>query len=174
MIAGPTPAAARRLLRDVLQSALSCITTAVFAERTDAIESDFNATAQLASGSGYGRLTVTLRHFFALVSDAAGGRRHRWQAQTTAYFYTLDDADGREILAYHWHPTGRSPVTRPHLHLSAGAGTLRHELQKAHLGTGFVTPVTLLTLLIESFAVRPRRSDWARVLEMADRPLSLA
>lgn len=172
MIAGATPAAARRLLRDTLQGALACVTPTVLTERRDTIESDFNLTAQLTSRSGHGRLTVTVRRFFALVSEAPGGRRDRWQAQTTAYFYKLDDADGREILSYHWHPSGRSPVTRPHLHLGAGSGTLRSDLQKAHLGTGFVTPVTLLALLIESFAVRPRRADWAAVLEAADHTLA--
>jgi hypothetical protein len=144
----------------------------VIGERTDTVDSDFNLTTQLLSGSDRDRLTVTVRHFYALVSASAGDRRSRWQIRATAYFYTLDDVDGREVLAYHWHPTGRSSVTRPHLHLSAGAGTLRDELQWAHLGTGFVTPVALLALLLESFAVRPRRPDWATVLEAADAALA--
>jgi hypothetical protein len=58
-------------------------------------------------------------------------------------------------------------VSTPHLHLGAGAGTLRRELQKAYLATGLVTPVALLRLLIESFELRPRREDWDAVLEQA-------
>jgi len=137
----------------------------VLSARTDAIDSDFNVTFQLLSEAGRDRLTVSVRYFYALMSEATGDRRSRWQIRTTAYFYTLDDADGREILGYHWHPTGRSPERRPHLHLGAGAGALRGELQTAHLGTGFVTPATPLALLLESFTVRPRRSDWAAILE---------
>ncbi|MGD9894441.1 MAG: hypothetical protein AB7R89_05870 [Dehalococcoidia bacterium] len=65
---------------------------------------------------------------------------------TAGYDYRLDSTDGHEIGAYHWHPSGRSPVAQPHLHIGAGAGSMRRELQKAHLGTGFVTPVPLITL----------------------------
>lgn len=78
---------------------------------------------------------------------------------------SLEDADGHEILAYHWHPEARSHVTTPHLHLGAGAGALRAELTKAHLATGPVSPTVLLALAIESFGARPRRADWSVVLE---------
>jgi hypothetical protein len=115
---------------------------------------------------------ISMRHFYGLISGATQHAPHRWHARTTGYAYQLDDADGREILAYHWHPAGRSPVARPHLHIGAGAGSLRNELQKAHIGTGFVTPVTLVLLLLESFAVRPRRADWAAVVDAADAALA--
>jgi hypothetical protein len=151
---------------------VSCVSAAVVTDQVAGVEGELNVTCPLASVSGAAPLTLTLWHYYAVLSDRSGTRSERWRVQTTGYSYKLDDADGREILSYHWHPTGRSPVTRPHLHLSAGAGALRDELQRAHLGTGFVTPVALLTLLLEAFAVRPRRPDWAAVLEAAEHALA--
>ncbi|MGH2585272.1 MAG: hypothetical protein ACRDJE_10200 [Dehalococcoidia bacterium] len=37
--------------------------------------------------------------------------------------------------------------------------------------TGSVTPLALLTLIIEQFGVRPRRGDWSAVFERAHRAL---
>ena len=162
MIAGRTPGAARRLLRDTLQRAVSSVSAAVITDHVAGVEGELNVACPLALVSGAAPLTLTLWQYYAVLSDRSGTRSERWRVQTTGYSYKLDDADGREILSYHWHPTGRSPVVRPHLHLSAGTGALRSELQRTHLGTGFVTPVTLLTLLLESFAVRPRGQSGSR------------
>jgi hypothetical protein len=159
-------------LRQTLQQAVSCVTTSVIAQQTAGVEGELSLLCRLAPTSGAEHITLALWHYYAVVSDTSFDRRHRWQARTTAYFYRLDGADGREIIAYHWHPSGRSPSAQPHLHIGAGAGSLRTELHKAHLGTGFVTPVPLLSLLLESFAVRPQRVDWATVLETADDALS--
>lgn len=173
MITGPTPDAAIRVLRDSLQQAASCVTTAVVVNRRDPFESELYLATRLATDRGE-RLTLSARHFYEVSPSGSHERRDHWRAQTTAYYYTLDAADGREILAYHWHPTGNSHVTTPHLHLGAGAGALRPELTKAHLDTGFVTPVTLIALAIERFGVRPRRADWAAVIDRARRQLQLA
>lgn len=110
---------------------------------------------------------MAIEHYYSLVSDVTEHADSRWQARTTGYVYSLDDADGRESLAYHWHPFGRSPVTRPHLHFGAPAGSLRPQLQRAHVQTDPITPVALIDLLIESFGARPRRTDWAHVLRHA-------
>lgn len=147
---------------------------AVVVQQTAGVEGELSLLCRLVPATGVKHITLALWHYFAVISDPSSDRRQRWRAKTTSYFHKLDNADGREILAYHWHPAGRSPVTRPHLHLGLGAGTLRSELQKAHMGTGFVTPVMLLVLLLESFDVRPRRADWVMVLESADRALASA
>ena len=172
MITAAAPNAAKRVLRETLQRALSCVTQSVLVDRSGAIESDFSLACQLTAASDNGRIVLPVYHFFTLVADTSRDRHHRWEAHTTGYSYRIGDTDDREILAYHWHPSGRSLEARPHLHLGAGAGPLRSELQKAHLGTGFVTPVPLITLLLESFAVRPRRPDWAAVLASADHALA--
>lgn len=172
MIAGPSPGAARRLLRDTLQRVVSCISAAVVTDQIAGIEGELNLACSLASAPGAAPLTLTLWHYYAVLSDRSGTRSERWRVQTTAYSYKLEHADGREILSYHWHPTGRGPVARPHLHLGAGVGTLRSELQRAHLGTGFVTPARLFAVLLDAFAVRPRRADWAEAPETTERVLA--
>jgi hypothetical protein len=79
-----------------------------------------------------------------------------------AYRYILLDDNESEILAYHWHPTGSSPVVTPHLHVSA-----RHldlDLSPAHLPTGIVSPVAFIRTLITEFGAEPLRPDWGVIL----------
>ena len=173
MIVARTPAHAERRVRDVLQQALSCVTAGVFVYGLRSVTTELSQTSRLAR-SGGGHVTLTVDHRYSVVNVADGDRAASWQARTAAYMYTLEDADGLEILAYHWHPAGRSPVSEPHLHIGGGAGALRTELQKAHIATGPVTPVALLSLLIDAFAVRPRRPDWRPVLLRARQALDLS
>jgi hypothetical protein len=113
-----------------------------------------------------------------LVADQVALGRGANSARTTAYRYRLLDAREREILAYHWHPIGRSAVAYPHMHLSSrigsielgpGIGSVR--LADMHLPTGPVALADVVRLLITEFSVVPRRSDWEAVLrENRDRP----
>ena len=68
-------------------------------------------------------------------------------------------------MAYHWHPTERSDVMFPHLHLGPGAKAEQSELMKAHLPTGGIALEDVLRLAIRDFAVRPRRRNWAEILD---------
>jgi hypothetical protein len=106
---------------------------------------------------------LEIRHFSMPVSNAARPARERWEAHTTGYHYALERPDGPEIVAYHWHPAGRSHVSEPHIHWGAGAGALIPELAAAHLLTGHVGPAAVLRLAIERFHVAPRRSDWSSI-----------
>lgn len=171
MISGATPAATIRLLRETLQQAISCVSDGVLTTETDSVEVKLMLNPRRIRCSN-AFVSLSLRYSAALVAHADQAVRSRWLAHTTGYMCALDDDDGREILSYHWHPQGRSHVTTPHLHLGAGAGALRRELQKAHLATGLVTPIALLRLLIESFAVRARRTDWLPVLDRAEATLT--
>lgn len=158
-------------MRETLQRARSCVSNGVPVAENDGLIIRLRLRTNVSRGTA-GFVTFDARHLCALLSDAARPARERWQARTAGYFYSLDAAGGREIVAYHWHPTGRSHVTAPHLHLGAGAGTLAPELSKAHPLTGRVTPVAVLRLLIERFAVAPRRADWDAVLNQADGDLT--
>ena len=73
-------------------------------------------------------LYFVVRHYCAMRGAAL---------DTTGYHYAFEDADGKEIIVYHWHPT--SPVTGPHLHIGAGANAARPELSRVHLPTGQIT-----------------------------------
>jgi len=80
------------------------------------------------------------------------------------FYYTIYDSGQREVLLYHWHPHGNSPVETPHLHLEQGAEVGRAEVRDAHLPTGDVSLKAILRVLIEEMSVRPRRSDWESIL----------
>lgn len=103
--------------------------------------------------------------------DPFEGSRDRYDVRTTGYYYTILDAQGRELLAYHWHPTGPSPVTLPHLHLTSRVRPIELApnealipLAEMHLPTGLVTLADVVWLLIIEFGMEPRRADWANVL----------
>jgi hypothetical protein len=168
---GATPAAAAGATPDALQVLLSTVSNVVL--RTDATGPSILLTARdrLVRRSG-GHLGLFVLHAFSPVSDAARPRSERWQARTVGYQYRLEDGDGREIIAYHWHPQGQSHVSVPHLHLGAALGALRPEMLKAHLHTGVVSPVAVLTLAVEQFEVAPRRTDWAGVFNRIARDLA--
>ena len=85
--------------------------------------------------------------------------------EETGYRYAVIDAEGRDVLEYHWHPVGESPVVAPHLHIGYGAMIGRAEIGGAHLPTGQVTISDILRMLIRDFSIAPRRSDWESVLD---------
>lgn len=170
MIEGRTPREAAAALRDVVQAALSCVTTGVVTNRPVGVANDLVLVQRLTTNSG--AVVLALRHRYFVTHDADAGRPGRWQARTSAYEYKLDAADGREILAYHWHPASRGHEHRPHLHLGAGLGTIRPEWQKSHLRTGHVSPAALLFLLIDHLHALPRLPDWPVRFDRLDAALA--
>ena len=110
---------------------------------------------------GPSRLQLALREFY-VINDSEQGSS--WRVVVRSYSYEIHDSDGREVLLYHWHPRGNSPVETPHLHLEQGAEVGRAEVRDAHLPTGEVSLNAFLRVLIEEMGVRPRRSDWESVL----------
>ncbi len=95
---------------------------------------------------------------YAVEQDDGGA----WNAEVIAYRYAVQDGTGQEVVAWHWHPTGDSPITWPHLHSGGAVGDL--DLRKRHLPTGFVTLQAVLRCLITEFGVEPLRRDWQVVL----------
>jgi hypothetical protein len=170
-VTGPTPGAAIRAVRDALQLLLSCVSADVLVVDTVGVHTILRVKARVRRNTG-DTLSLVWVHDVAVLSDAKRPRRDRWQAATVSYAYRLEDVDGREIVAYHWHPHGRSHIAIPHLHLGAALGTLRAEMTKAHLHTGMITPVAILSLAVERFGVAPRRSDRADIFERAERALA--
>jgi hypothetical protein len=126
-----------------------------------------------------GRLQDRGLHFHMAIGFLIGQYENGYIARQVDYQHYLLDADQREILAYHWHPTGVSPVTWPHLHLSgrlapldAGRGQALITIGGMHLPTGHVTLADVVRLLITEFDIRPRRADWAGVLETNHDPFA--
>ncbi len=106
-------------------------------------------------------IALSIRAYARVAERQRGGP---WRADLTSYFYALRDSEGREIVAYHWHPDSRSSIRFPQLHLGAGGQIGREELQKSHIPTGYIELEDVIGLAIREFGVRPRRDDWAEVL----------
>jgi hypothetical protein len=96
--------------------------------------------------------------------------QHRGPIRLQEYRMSVTESDEREILAYHWHPHGQSPVTVPHLHVSGRIPPIQIApgeavaLADMHLPTGYVGLADVVRLLIVEFRVVPRRHDWESVL----------
>lgn len=135
------------------------------------LDQDYALTLQdgdPVSLAGESRIAVSLTQYFRFVRNDREDRGP-FRVSTSAYYYTIEEQDGPEILAYHWHPKGLSDEAAPHLHLKSGAKVGRAELtrtkgQSAHIPTGRVALEEVLRLLIEGFNVPPKKEDWEGVL----------
>lgn len=94
-------------------------------------------------------------------------RKPLFKVKTQGYAYRLDDEQGEEILAYHWHPlpNPQDPVTYPHLHFNRAAQIGRRELRSGHIPSGRIALESLALYLIEVWGVNSERTDWREVLE---------
>lgn len=109
---------------------------------------------------GDGRLTLAVsEHYFIVDRPHAG-----WQVDRAAYFYAVGRLDTGELLAYHWHPRGKSPVIEPHLHVRAHIQIGERWLGKVHLPTGSIALEDIVTLAIQELGAEPLRDDWAALL----------
>ncbi len=83
----------------------------------------------------------------------AGG----WEARTTSYAYAIVLGERQELVAYHYHPTGTSPATFPHMHVKNLTAPIY--LGKAHFPTGTVSVEAVLRFAIEELGVQPLQPD---------------
>jgi hypothetical protein len=167
-VPGSSPHDAFQKFINPLQRAISCVTPVVFDRRGDdrpfiehPLTLDEGQPVSVRRNPGRPALAVRITQRYQIVR--AAGRRGPWKVQTVGYWYTLEDREGQEIIAYHWHPAETPHILYPHMHAEQGGNGLI-ELQKAHLPTGRIAVEEFLRLLIETFAVRPRRVDWNRIL----------
>jgi len=169
-VAGRTEAEAVQNFLDPLQRALSCVTTEVvdvkggyYASPAPHVLTLSNQPARLGRDR---RFAVKVVQQYRVVEDATS--RGPWTVATVAYYYTIEEANGPELLGFHFHPHERSPVTTPHLHVYAATGVSRHNLEKTHIPTSRVSLVSVLRYAIEELGVRPLRSDWTDVLAASE------
>lgn len=106
-------------------------------------------------------LAISFTQQFEVTKSLLGGLK----VTTLAYGYSIENASGHEILAYHWHPDD-SRFKFPHLHICHGAGTgLRAEIRNIHFRTDRVAFEDFGLQLIRDFGVVPDRKDAESVLE---------
>ncbi len=110
-------------------------------------------------------LIAEIRYRVARAASGSGG----WATQTTAYYHSLETADEKEIISYHWHPGHGSGFPHPHMHLGAGIGADLGLLDKAHIPTGEIRLEDLLHFAIRELGAEPQREGWPEILA-AQRP----
>lgn len=110
-----------------------------------------------------GTIQLWIGHWYRVERIVAA--RPTWLARTTGYDYRLLDRDGHPVLAFHWHPTGRSPVIDPHLHIETP--TPHFDLSKVHIPTGVISFADVVWCAITQLGVEPLRPDWSMVLQHA-------
>lgn len=167
---GATPTEAVRAFVEPLQSALGCVARGKIT----------------VSPNGYDRMGVT--HSWSINGgDGApvgkglnlfGGMQYRiitedeegygpFRVTTEGYMYALE-RDERELFALHWHPSGVSNVTGPHLHLGDPILTAESPINsKAHLPTARMTFEQAIRWAIE-FGTPPLCADWEQRLALAE------
>jgi hypothetical protein len=79
-----------------------------------------------------------------------------------AYFYSLQNEAGQEIVAFHWQPSAEHPD--PHMHLGVGAQLGRKDIARAHIPTGRISLEEVLRFAITELGANPLREDWEGVL----------
>lgn len=90
--------------------------------------------------------------------------RDAWQVVSKGYFYTFSEQNGREIIAFHWHPESRDQPDFPHIHVNSPSGASAIH-RKHHVPTGRVSLESVVRFAIVELRVRPLRPDWERVLD---------
>lgn len=164
-MAGRTPHEAVEAFLDPLRRAVSCVTREVMVLSPRGRESGRVHAAALADGlpvplQGCGLSLYAVLHYEIVEAD---DERGPWKVATQAYAYSLQSAEGQEVLTYHWQPDGLGPDW-PHLHigtpvLRAGAPLDR----KKHLPTGRIALEDVISLAIE-LGAEPLRPDHIEVL----------
>ena len=108
-------------------------------------------------------LSLRILHAYETTEGGTG-----WSTHTRSYLYQVYADDGREFIAFHWHP-GRGRIALPHAHFKTLSEPLA--MGKAHIPTGRISLEAVIRLLIEELGVQPIRQDWERVLSRTEREL---
>jgi len=168
---GRTSTEAINALVDPAQRAMSTVARGVLTGRSSRV-ADQEHLLQVGDQGGVrlggdARFMFRPRVWYRLHQPDPGDRA--WTAAVVGYDYRIWHDGGADILVYHWHPTGRSPIAFSHLHVGGHAGLV--DLSKAHLPTGLVSLVAVIRMTITEFGVEPLRDDWRAVLDRAETEL---
>jgi hypothetical protein len=160
--ASRTPAEAVERYRGRIVRLLSCVTSA-HTTVSGYHASDLPHRLSLADGDpvrlrGELRLALDATEQYRVYEDADG-----WHVEIVGYLYAVQ-YEGRELVAYHWHPHGDSPITWPHMHVGADIRVGDRWLGKVHLPTGAVALECVVALAIAELGAEPLREDWERLI----------
>src|ERR1700686_450817 len=152
--ASKTPAEAVEHYRGRTVRLLSCVTSVHVVVRAYHL-SDRPHQLELADTAKMrgGPLSIDVAEEYEVRQDADG-----WRVGILGYLYAIG-YEGRELVSYHWHPSGKSPITRPHMHVGANIQVGDRWLGKVHLPTGTVGLDQAVALSVLEFGVEQIRGD---------------
>lgn len=155
-------------MQEAIQTVVSCVTPAVVLitghqpPGPHSLSFSPHDTPVRLHGTGLPRVSLAINHRYVI--EQAHDRGESWLASVIGYEYQLF-AESKALLAFHWHPYGRSAVVDPHVHVSADAGWIN--LKKLHIPTGPVARAAAVRCAITELGVLPLRPDWRAVLAAA-------
>ena len=104
-------------------------------------------------------LALDVGHYYVVVE--AEGEAGPWRCHTVGYTYEIAELSGREVLAFHFHPTSGA-VPFPHIHDRQHREPV--DLSHVHIPSGRVSLEAVIRLAITELGVKPRRDDWESVI----------
>lgn len=161
---GDSPYQAIVSVLQTLRQVLSCVTLDVLQVSGYAPDVTLSTSFSGGRSARLNRSAFSLNVWHRLDVVAEPGH---WRVAHGGYQYTLESSAAYEVLAYHWHPAGLSPITEPHFHLGPDSAAI-DLLTSAHLPTGHISLADVVRLLIRDLGVPPRRADWQQVLATAE------
>lgn len=94
------------------------------------------------------------------------GSSDRYKVSTRGYMYTVMTHDGNELIAYHWHPGGKSDAIFPHEHIGTAALNPSVPLKrKDHLRTGRISFESVAFNLFQ-IGITPLNMNYPEILEI--------
>lgn len=167
LVAGRTPHQAVEAFVNPFQRAVSCVTPDVLvASGRESSAEPHRLTVRHGDPAplrGGRKLSLRLIQRYRVAK--ASGDPGPWTVTTAEYSDELLDQDERRVMAYHWHPAGRSSVIGPDVPLPQGSP---FRLAESHPPTGWVSRPTVLRFAIEELGVRRLRQDWRHAIDQAE------
>ncbi len=162
---GATPYEAVEAFRTPIEKALSCLGRAKIvlspggqADTTKSHNWSVNGGdgMELRGGLENHRFYASMHYRIVLADPEKHDlSRGKWRVTTAAYFYELRTPKNEKLWAMHWHPTGNSDSTFPHLHI--------YPMTDGHLVTPRQTFESAVQWCLEMGA-DAQRSDCAKIL----------
>jgi hypothetical protein len=118
--------------------------------------------ARLSGPDGIG---LTFAHYYNVIQTSEP-LRGPYRVHTAGYEYEFFSREGISIIAYHWHPTGQSHITWPHIHLPKAEV---FDFSKVHPPTGRISVEAALRFAITDLGVVPRRGKWQQQFDRSER-----
>jgi hypothetical protein len=155
-----------------LREALSCVARGNLTQSPGAL--DVGETRSWALNRAEGALLGEVRLQAGMhyeIQDRGASRGHeRFKVSTRGYMYAIELAsDGSEVMAFHWHPNGTSPIRVPHYHFGeeaiAPSGVF---LARAHIPSPRVSFEQVIRTLVEDVRVPALREDWDECLHRTE------